>query len=746
MADSFNINVKDVDTGGNFLNSSRGASSVEPTAAVKSSGGLGETLSGVGDLFKNVVSGIDQTIKQDINDQLYRQTDQVFNEVGVGDVGIANSSPDTPPKALVGAFDNLQRVKDAMDNGAISKTNFDGRLVSVAQQLRYQYSGHREYIDDMMNKITGIRPQHQVYMDLMEESNKRVSAAQKEQTQYMAAFHQYGPYLSQPSTNPQDLRKNYPTVESMAVDAMPVLKARADLDASNKTLEFNLKQQGADEGNAKRMITDNMWAHFNVAQAATAQMIGGPDGVTKFAQEYTAKPDPTALSTFVGQFKARNATVTEQVSNAVRQRIAEARLPPSAFGEIMAPFKENMKMQEDALAGGDFSIFKMQAVKNQAIKDGATGVVLGNDDFALMGAVNTNLGSEAVKIMQASSPVFRNAVATAGAWQNMLKVMSNKRSGLIDTIDPINKLSPEERQATLDTVQALVKSPTNTQEFKSRAVNFLYGPKNVGLMGGVTEADRKVLWTKMTDPTIVNEMKKGSGMQYETYSQWVMNEFRDTFQRDMTGLIERTKTEAGQVLRFDDKTNRYVLGEMEIPNIKGQFSTNPADNKAAIKRNAVRAQDMYIVDGVNAGLKAMEPILKEKGLDIQSYIQGSYGSSALPGIGPDGKKTDKPMKLGADNPHLTTEASQAMNKAAEDGFSRYFDNAQMSPVDGIEAEIRDLMSLYVKKPDPDTLASIHDLLAQKTQASTEKPPVQRAEPVQATIGNTTSVSKTKLKN
>lgn len=749
MADSFNVNVKDVDTGAGFLNSSRGATPIEPVAAVKASNPIADAVSGLGDLFKQTVSAADQTIKLNITDELRRQTNQIFNEVGVGEVGVANSGPDTPPKALIGAFDNLQRVKDAMDSGAISKTNFDGRLVSVAQQLRYQYQGHQEFIDQKMHEITGVRPQHQVFMDLMDESNKRVSAQQKQDTQRLAALQHYGPDLDpNKMKTPEDIRRNYPTVESMAVEAMPKLIARNDIKAKDAVLEHTLKVKSADQTLTKDNLTESTWGRFNMVQAATMQSLGGLDGVNKFIDQYTANPKPELLNTFLSSYTAMHSKSLNEMSDYVRNKVAEAKLPASAFSEIMAPVESYMKMQRDAIEKGDLSVVKLMATRNEAMKQGGQAAVYGNKDLAALSALQSVAGPEVVKFILAGSPKFQSSIMGDKLYTDVVNFMSNKRNAIIDTTDPVNKLTPEARLTALNTYQELIKSPTNSPDFKAKAVNVLYAPKNVGLMAAVSESDRKALWTKMTDPALVSEMKKGSGMNYQVYSEWVQNEFRDQFTREMTTLLNSQQGRGAGAIVYNEATNRFVVTPME-----GYAATKDTPVGTVLDRNAMRRSTMDTVDGINAGLKALEPILKDKGLSVQDYLKGSYGAYALPGMAPK-PTTGAPMsgisKLGATvdggTPVVSSGASQALAAKAEADNLQNATNAQLSPAQGIDMEIQELVKLYMDKPDPDVLKNINQLVEQLSTASDKAPPVVRTNPPMSTTDNTTSASKSSLKN
>ena len=145
---------------------------------------LGKLFSGVGDIFGSAVKAADETIKGKIDEELYRDTDNIYKEHGVYDKSttrMAGNEDEANPAEIARSMQNLHRLGAARGQGMMKDSDFYGRLHSEVRRLRAKYPGHRDYIDRKVGAITGVNPANALYRSLMREWDAEASAKFKAQ-------------------------------------------------------------------------------------------------------------------------------------------------------------------------------------------------------------------------------------------------------------------------------------------------------------------------------------------------------------------------------------------------------------------------------------------------------------------------------------------------------------------------------------------------------------------------------------
>lgn len=159
----------------------------------------GASMAAYGDLFKNIAqmgefvgkAGVAVT-KKNIEDKVYQIADrerqsytetleQIKKNGGVNNIlnPVANDGVATPDE-VESLGDTLTSLKTAKDNGKISSSYYQGRLLSEAKRLRAEYPGFRQDIDDAFAKVTGMNPANAYMRALTTDLNRAAAGVGRE--------------------------------------------------------------------------------------------------------------------------------------------------------------------------------------------------------------------------------------------------------------------------------------------------------------------------------------------------------------------------------------------------------------------------------------------------------------------------------------------------------------------------------------------------------------------------------------
>jgi len=167
----------------------------------------GVAAKGFGDLFADIAKGADflgkagvSMIKKDIEDKVYdvankeRQNYTEYLEsikasgkmkgILSGDGGDGEGDGGGPPDEISTDLpQTLERLNGARQAGKISNTDYQGRLLAAAKDLRARHPGFRKEIDDEFAKVTGVNPANAYVNSLLRDINAQSQSANKDLTQ-----------------------------------------------------------------------------------------------------------------------------------------------------------------------------------------------------------------------------------------------------------------------------------------------------------------------------------------------------------------------------------------------------------------------------------------------------------------------------------------------------------------------------------------------------------------------------------
>ncbi len=167
--------------------------------------GQGVAEKGYGDLFAGIVgigdfmakAGV-QMVKKDIEDKVYevanterqRYTAELEKIKAGGGKGILDAhaeETDAVPDEISELPDTLGTLQTARNAGKLSKTDYQGRLLEAAKDLRSRYPGFKQEIDHEFAKVTGVNPANAYIIGLVNDIN-RANASQNSERNRLLTY------------------------------------------------------------------------------------------------------------------------------------------------------------------------------------------------------------------------------------------------------------------------------------------------------------------------------------------------------------------------------------------------------------------------------------------------------------------------------------------------------------------------------------------------------------------------------
>lgn len=206
------------------------------------------------DLFKNIVDTGDflgkagvTVVKKDIEDKVYEVADRerqsytdllekIKQGTGVRNVLDSNAQAtdeESTPAELTGLPASLEALGSARDSGKISGTYYQSRLLAEAKNLRAQYPGFREYIDQTFSKVTGSNPANAYVQSLVSDINRAATSAASQKNSMLKFIQNNMDSIPNAPAVYQAYQSGQVTDSQVLQMAYPNQKMKADLQMGN---------------------------------------------------------------------------------------------------------------------------------------------------------------------------------------------------------------------------------------------------------------------------------------------------------------------------------------------------------------------------------------------------------------------------------------------------------------------------------------------------------------------------------
>lgn len=655
----FNPNVPDPNVSDpNYLNYSR---VVDAPPADKTAGmafaAAGDALTGGVEIAEGIQKQIiNDKVREAVETQRDAQTsalERIRSEQKAGLIpgGNPNGSlldtgeeASSAPESLEASLDRADTIGAARAQGAnrINDTYYTMNLSSLAKNLRNQYPGHKDYIDERFAKIAGMDPANAYYKNLMEDINRNFKVQQTPEQKAV----KMGYALMQSGQVP-NLYPYVQAVESGLPNAATNLFNYIDKWQSTKAIaDMNQRRRTEQAGNREDDARDARESWNGEFRGNAANIANTPFAVTGMNQ-------PQTIAGMISASASGKATFTSEQWGSLLMQAQNMKTQLTKFGSDLYDQRDYAKkwqnpkqMQEDLAA----NIVPIDALIT-AIRDKDVGTMfevqrrIQNQDAdfkyeTLGGPLGGFFRTQQIaKEMGGDLLVgeVNRQMLTSDVWKNLKTPLGNmisrswvpdaqRKDGVVkslfkDVVAFQNANIPATSKVydkLFDNIQNL-KNPNVPDSIKQEIIAYAFNPENYKLMDrfqsdyvtdkGVTVPGKQSIFVRMTNPDMSEAIWKVSRNKPElwtAYKNWVEESGGKLFREDVVSLNELKDTRLK--LGWNSDARRF---ELRGPN-----------NELLPERAAVGSQRaaMATVRRVNWYISNLANVQDREGTDTAEYL------------------------------------------------------------------------------------------------------------------------------
>lgn len=588
-----------------------------------------ETLfSGLADTAENVLKVKDTQTQLDIQDQASNMFDSVNKEFGL----------DTPV-GMTDGLDQIQVLKNAVDQGKLSEVNYYGRLATLSKQLRSKYPGYEHIVDQTIQSVTGTRPAN-AYRDAilqeMSHAASEASSADKFQRQYVKENEGiiasiFPDYFESPGKY---------SFDQLQIGVSKYKAKDEAISSRVKELQLNSAENQFNDVQAKKTI-DQDFSFITQSFLTSATGANDPSFGQKI-NDFVAKGGgkPEEINSFIGLITQGEAALRAKLyQRGQSEYVAHGILSNDDLNKAIDNAMYPLTKAKEAVLGGDFKLASRYATINKVVEDKQVNDLFNDPDIRVgngLNKISTDLGMEWFSKTQ--DAIFGRVQDTKAAQigdEIAGQVMNGNTTILSKAVDQGD--SALTKSALNSSFNVLIDPNANSQNVHN-VVQSLFGPDAKNWMDRrvVNPEDMETLYTKFLDPKVTAAIfSKGSDEDKSTYFQWAMTKARSipafaAAAGDINSLNAGLKDWNSQLqLRFDPKTMRVSvvrptgLDDREVSTVWKPYG------RAVDAMNKVFAVMAPIID---ASGQNREEVAKAFAKSLSISLDGVNPSAKGPGV------------------------------------------------------------------------------------------------------------------
>lgn len=647
----------------------------EPTEYMRYSQGslpdtsLGTLFEGLGNATTSATKVADSYYKNTIREEVTAASDEITDSfTGRGPVP-AGATPDpTTPDEITRTGERMQRLNAGVKAGTVLNSHYWGLLDMESRRLRAKYPGYREQIDNVFSDVTGSVPANALRKALMEEAKAGSKAdPDKERKHWEEKVITQTPYGKQVT----DRASSGSPMSVLELQGLAARHFSSTTETAAGKAELELKQAKGEDvrHEANKEASSTVWK--SIADASTNVELGnlldtakkyrsaGPDGLPKYSPQ-----EEQAITAGFEQFRSKvNANARMITTSYMKQG-----LHPQDAETIHKTVETVLKnIEEDITRGRIQSVATYKSVLEGLQSGDKVSMLTSNETLRRYSVLRDVLGPEGFNLTLDKNPeelsrfsrqvynhnltnMFVPGAPGAPAPSLLDEHLKNVSNGVTD-----KKVYNASREFLLNAV----KEPAVKPEARTRAVDALYGPRNMKYLDdinvGGTVVDQKgsrnvrsQLYSKMASPEMTAKMLElknaGDEESWKKYSTWVMRNgamLTATPAQSLLPILGEPR--AGVEVGFDPQTNTMRLMPPRASNAfpgggtveSGWNAHRLAAQQWVQELNSV-IQPMVSVDqggvkelapaGQGTATKGVERVLNAHGLDL---VPGENGQMVL---------------------------------------------------------------------------------------------------------------------
>lgn len=621
-------------------------------ASDKSLSGLFESGA---NLFQTAVEGADKLFKKVIRDESTKQVDiERDREL---DRGAAKMRGDLPPPGVRGPIDatanNLATMKRAQESGQIGDSHYQIALDAAARRMRERYPGHREYIDNVFQDLTGHTPANQAIQLMKSELNKEGKNSERLNELHYARDHGVEVLVKAMADG---------SIEKISTEQIRAMNAqdgmlRAKLSNAKNTLELDNVQ----DANSQRKVLDKTQGlalegitarqrNITEAQGLTWDRIQGLKTQALEAGE-AGKPVPQQveqqLALAIDKYKEEE---TSKAADLLKQTVKLKDGKEVTLGEAMGTknvddYFKAIKMHLDTTT--DMKKFKINAAFNETTKDSNLSELL----FSAPEVGRAHAYVQQVSPQVANALTLGSGTAIKSYQESMLQFIFHKLPGKSDFSDDVKESSDalrragkpekeiaEKEQEAVYRMTNAIKLPTATPKDLDMLVRKLYGGNtSKDFYANASQPQKEALFTKMIDSKVTEAIfRTGDAKMIDTYKSWTDRVVGDRIDSDAKSI--KNVLSQGKDFRYSVDYNPESQQFSVVD--KGKRTSGQTSDMGDV---VMRAKAENYTNSLNRTIAHWSPVADRIGLTSQQRDQVLQKIFRLPGTNID-LKTMKVME------------------------------------------------------------------------------------------------------
>lgn len=575
----------------------------------------------------------------------------------------ANASMDVPDSLQAG-LDRAENIGTARAQGGVraNDTLYTSALNSLAKQLRSEFPGHKDFIDEQISRISGKNPANAYMENLLADINMSARASNGIEKKWVQkAFENSGaPGMRQYiAAYEAKLPGSYENLQKAAAAAESKKWQHQEWQRQNTESKGDQDQDAALAKYQAQSRADDI-AFRNFKPVLEIPGLTSPEQQQKMLDDYRAgrlflTPDQHGML-------LNNATATLQkaereinetfVSEGYRGRIRD----PNAETAITNNSLKILRAQVDAINSKDYgTLFDLQR-RNTARQD-MTNFQVGSSDIGEFLRVQS-------AIKDKTSPEFSNFLSMKaiekgylGKFQNFFQESMNRavasddvrQDGVVKSLyadlAKARELAKKEAQSggakmppkmyddLVDNVNLILSAKDKGQtEAAIEVVKYTFDPtKNARIMEffgrdytdsqGKFHKGKFAVYDNLTRPSIVDAVwGLGDKTAWNTMKQWSQLSFRNLFAEEITNLnkVYENGTLGPNKVNWDNENHRFFLSGPDIDKIRKFPPGTPAINMPAGYAYLIAAEES--MNKLNNGLNNLSYLKRKEGSDTSAYL------------------------------------------------------------------------------------------------------------------------------
>jgi hypothetical protein len=449
--------------------------------------------------------------------------------------------PETTPKEVQDKERELNRLKAAYDNGALTDTHYWSRLDATARSLRARYPGYADEIDQTISRISGGKPANQVIgamLSQVEAENKRRTT---DEWSELWKTGKHVPGIA--AADAQGIRLPVPEMRRLISDweSKEAIRKKASAELDYTSSSFSLETRRSEEG--RKTITRGATEVVNLETSSVLEKVLAPlaphmDALAK-AQAAGQAPSSEALKNIaasIPQMRLQAQAQIEQIFNRKRESgrsMFELVQDQAEIDRLRKGAMERLDLTLDAYSKGDGAVLSTLKMFNDLSAQGGEAAIR-SDEFANRLSGLRKIGipefdiSMAIKLNGPMRRGYENLINTKLAVLNNEGVASGKNTlgTFMEKMSQPN-ISADTRNKSADEMIKMMADPKASIETKEKFYNFLFGDNKPGkdIMSKLAPGtQRDEFFAKMVNPRGLEAIKSLEASKPGTidkFRQWV---------------------------------------------------------------------------------------------------------------------------------------------------------------------------------------------------------------------------------